>query len=204
MRRGPFRYQGHRITYDEYGEGERVARARPRPADEPADVRAPGARDGRAREPRDHRRPARPRALGPAGRHALYSMTAFARPGRGADRPPRARRAGGRRHLARRQRRRSRWPSAIPSACGALFIEMPVLDNALVAAAMIFTPMLVGAALRQARAAGSARGHRAGSRASHYLVDIGLDWIRQDPRPRGRCSRASVRPHRAAAAPSAG
>jgi pimeloyl-ACP methyl ester carboxylesterase len=62
-----------------------------------------------------------------------------------------------------------------------LFIEMPVLDNALVAVAVAFTPVLVashlGAPLLSAVAALARRVPR-----SHYLLDIGLDWVRRDPR----------------------
>lgn len=67
-----------------------------------------------------------------------------------------------------------------PERAGALFIEMPVLDNALLGAALIFTPILVG--LRFGRpilgvmAAAANRIPR-----SHYLVDILLDWTRRDP-----------------------
>jgi pimeloyl-ACP methyl ester carboxylesterase len=69
-----------------------------------------------------------------------------------------------------------------PGRAAGLFIEMPVLEDALLAAALVFTPMLlflrfgapllkwVGAAARQVP-------------RSNYLLDIGLDWIRQDPEP---------------------
>lgn len=69
-----------------------------------------------------------------------------------------------------------------PERAGALFIEMPVLEDALLGAALIFTPVLLG--LRFGRpllkgvAAVTSRIPR-----SNYLVDIGLDWIRQDPDP---------------------
>lgn len=61
-----------------------------------------------------------------------------------------------------------------------LFVEMPVLDNALVAVAIAFTPVLIGAKL-------GAPGLRVLSALtqrvprSHYLVDIALDWVRRDP-----------------------
>lgn len=62
-----------------------------------------------------------------------------------------------------------------------LFVEMPVLDNALVAVAVAFTPILVGTQLGAplfSVVAGLARRIP----RSHYLVDIGLDWARRDPR----------------------
>lgn len=62
-----------------------------------------------------------------------------------------------------------------------LFVEMPVLDNALVAVAMAFTPVLVGAQLGAPVLGLLARVARRIPR-SHHLVDIGLDWMRRDPR----------------------
>ncbi|HEY8467949.1 MAG TPA: alpha/beta hydrolase [Solirubrobacterales bacterium] len=69
---------------------------------------------------------------------------------------------------------------ANPGRARALVIEMPVLDNALLGASLFFTPVLVG--LRFGRPA--LRGLAAlTSRVprSHFLVDILLDWTRQDP-----------------------
>ncbi len=67
-----------------------------------------------------------------------------------------------------------------PDKARALFIEMPVLDNALVAAGVIFLPILIalrfGKPLIGAAAAVMNRIPR-----SHYLVDILLDWTRRDP-----------------------
>jgi pimeloyl-ACP methyl ester carboxylesterase len=69
-----------------------------------------------------------------------------------------------------------------PDRVEALFIEMPVLDNALSAVAAIFTPILV--ALRFGRPALEVLA-RVTSQIprTNFLVDIGLDWIRQDPGP---------------------
>jgi pimeloyl-ACP methyl ester carboxylesterase len=67
-----------------------------------------------------------------------------------------------------------------PKRVKAMMIEMPVLDNALLAAAVIFTPMMVtlrfGEPILKLIAAGARRIPR-----SNPLLDIGLDWIRQDP-----------------------
>jgi pimeloyl-ACP methyl ester carboxylesterase len=69
-----------------------------------------------------------------------------------------------------------------PERVQALFIEMPVLDNALSAVASIFAPIMI--ALRFGRPV-----FEAVSRAtamlprSHFLVDIGLDMVRQRPGP---------------------
>jgi pimeloyl-ACP methyl ester carboxylesterase len=67
-----------------------------------------------------------------------------------------------------------------PRLARGLFIEMPVLDNALVAAGLTFLPILV--TLRFARPALAATS-RVTNRIprSHYLVDILLDWTRRDP-----------------------
>jgi pimeloyl-ACP methyl ester carboxylesterase len=69
-----------------------------------------------------------------------------------------------------------------PNRVEALFIEMPVLDNALSAVAAMFTPILI--ALRFGRPAFEVLA-RVTSQVprTHFLVDIGLDWIRQDPGP---------------------
>jgi pimeloyl-ACP methyl ester carboxylesterase len=67
-----------------------------------------------------------------------------------------------------------------PERARALFIEMPVLENALLAVAVIFTPIMAvlqlgGPALRLVAGAAN-RVPR-----THYLVDITLDWVRRDP-----------------------
>jgi pimeloyl-ACP methyl ester carboxylesterase len=69
-----------------------------------------------------------------------------------------------------------------PQRVRALFIEMPVLDNALGAVAAIFAPILV--ALRFGRPVFEAIS-RATSMLprSHFIADIGLDLVRQDPGP---------------------
>ena len=67
-----------------------------------------------------------------------------------------------------------------PKAARGLFIEMPVLDNALVAAGVIFLPMLI--ALRVARLPLTALAAFANRvPRTHYLVDIALDWTRRPP-----------------------
>jgi pimeloyl-ACP methyl ester carboxylesterase len=69
-----------------------------------------------------------------------------------------------------------------PQRVRALFIEMPVLDNALSAVAAIFAPIMI--ALRFGRPGFEALSQVA-SRIprSHFLVDLGLDFFRQDPGP---------------------
>jgi pimeloyl-ACP methyl ester carboxylesterase len=69
-----------------------------------------------------------------------------------------------------------------PDRTGALFVEMPVLENALLGAALIFTPILLGLRLGSPMLKVLAAVARRVPR-SNYLLDIGLDWIRQDPEP---------------------
>jgi pimeloyl-ACP methyl ester carboxylesterase len=180
---GDFLYEGHRIEYDSYGEGERVL------------VLAHGllmnrrmyehlgpalAREGNRTICVDllgHGRSDRPEDL------RLYSMPLFARQiaalldhleldsavvggtSLGANVAL---------ELAVRQ----------PERVRGLFIEMPVLDNALPAVAGAFAPLLLG--LRVVRPA-----FELASRLSslvprtNYLIDIALDLIRQRPGPSG-------------------
>ena len=180
---GEFRYEGHRISYDSYGEGERVLvlvhgllmnrRMFERLGPELA---AAGNRvicvdllgHGRSDRPEDLR---------------LYSMPLFARQVVGLLDHLELSSAvvGGTSlganvglELAVRYSERAR----------ALFVEMPVLDNALPAVAGAFTPVLLG--LRYGKPA-----FELVSRATsmlprtNYMLDIGLDWVRQRPGPSG-------------------
>jgi pimeloyl-ACP methyl ester carboxylesterase len=67
-----------------------------------------------------------------------------------------------------------------PERVKAMFIEMPVLEDALLPAAAAFTPLLAllrfGAPLMRWLAALTSRIPR-----TNYLVDLGLDFVRQDP-----------------------
>lgn len=69
-----------------------------------------------------------------------------------------------------------------PDRAGALFIEMPVLEDGLLGAALTFTPVLLGLRFGNPILKGAAALTRRIPRGN-YLVDIGLDWIRQDPEP---------------------
>jgi pimeloyl-ACP methyl ester carboxylesterase len=63
-----------------------------------------------------------------------------------------------------------------------LFLEMPVLDNALVAMAGAFTPVMVGLRLGRPAFEVLSRVTSAIPR-TNFLIDIGLDWVRQRPGP---------------------
>jgi pimeloyl-ACP methyl ester carboxylesterase len=67
-----------------------------------------------------------------------------------------------------------------PKRVRAMLVEMPVLDNALLAVAAIFTPILlslrIGEPVLKLGASVARRIPR-----SNVLLDMGLDWLRQDP-----------------------
>jgi pimeloyl-ACP methyl ester carboxylesterase len=69
-----------------------------------------------------------------------------------------------------------------PDRASGLFLEMPVLDNALVAVAGAFTPVMLGLQLGRPLFEVVSRLTSALPR-THHLVDIGLDWVRQRPGP---------------------
>jgi pimeloyl-ACP methyl ester carboxylesterase len=69
-----------------------------------------------------------------------------------------------------------------PARARALFVEMPVLDNALSAVAGIFTPVMLGLRLGRPAFEALSRVTSAIPR-TNYLVDIGFDWVRQRPGP---------------------
>jgi pimeloyl-ACP methyl ester carboxylesterase len=178
---GDFLYEGHRIEYDSYGEGDRVLvlahgllmnrrmfeRLAPTLADRGNRVICVDMLGhGRSDRPEDLR---------------LYSMPLFAR-----------QMAALLDHLEQ--------PAAVvggtslganialelavrePGRVAGLFIEMPVLDNALPAIAGIFAPVLLGLRLGRPVFEGISILTSAIPRTTH-LVDIGLDWVRQRPGP---------------------
>jgi pimeloyl-ACP methyl ester carboxylesterase len=70
-----------------------------------------------------------------------------------------------------------------PERVRGLLVEMPVLDNALLGCALAFTPLLVGltfgAPVARVLASVASRSPRTGS----LLPDMMLDWVSQDPKP---------------------
>ena len=73
--------------------------------------------------------------------------------------------------------------SMAPERVRGMMVEMPVLDNALLGVSVIFTPILLGPALRRAAAEADLRRSPGGSRARTYVLDLWLDMARQDPAP---------------------
>jgi pimeloyl-ACP methyl ester carboxylesterase len=69
-----------------------------------------------------------------------------------------------------------------PERARALFIEMPVLDNALSVVAATFTPLMVGLQFGRPVFELVSRLTSAIPR-TNYLIDIGLDWVRLRPGP---------------------
>jgi pimeloyl-ACP methyl ester carboxylesterase len=76
--------------------------------------------------------------------------------------------------------------SAAPERVRGIVIEMPVLDNALLASALAFTPVLVALTVGEPAMKLLARGARAVPRAvlPHY-GNVLLDLVRQEPAPGG-------------------
>ena len=178
---GEFRYEGHRISYDVYGEGKRLIvlvhgllmnrHMFDRLAPELAErgnrvVTVDMLGHGRSDRPEDLR---------------LYSMPLFARQvvalldHLGEESAV----VGGTSlgaNIALEVAVRH------PARARALFIEMPVLDNALATVAGLFTPVLLGLKFGRPAFEGLSLLTRAIPRTS-YLLDIGLDWVRQRPGP---------------------
>jgi pimeloyl-ACP methyl ester carboxylesterase len=74
--------------------------------------------------------------------------------------------------------------SLAPERLRGMVVEMPVLDNALLASAAAFTPLMVGLTFgRPLMRLVAAAARRVPSRGVPWQVDILLDWIRQDPKP---------------------
>jgi pimeloyl-ACP methyl ester carboxylesterase len=71
-----------------------------------------------------------------------------------------------------------------PERLRGMLIEMPVLDNALLACAVIFAPLLVALTFGEPAMRAVARAARlVPARALPEWADVGLDVVRQDPKP---------------------
>ena len=69
-----------------------------------------------------------------------------------------------------------------PDRVKGMMVEMAVLDNALLAVGTIFTPILAGLRFGEPVLNAIAKVARRIPR-SNFMLDIGLDWMRQDPAP---------------------
>ena len=176
-----FSYSGHRISYDEYGSGERPLilihgllmnrhmfdRLGPEMA----------ARGNRvvAIDLLGHGRSDRPADM------SHYSMTFFARQVEALmDHLGIGNAVVGGTSLGANVTLEMAFTS--PRRVRAMVLEMPVLDNALLAVAVIFTPIMLGlrfgAPVLRLLASGARRIPR-----TNPLIDLGLDLVRQDPEP---------------------
>ena len=70
-----------------------------------------------------------------------------------------------------------------PDRVQGMLIEMPVLDNALLGCAIAFTPLLISLTFGAPIARLLGRGARAVPRGGWLLGDMLLDWASQDPKP---------------------
>jgi pimeloyl-ACP methyl ester carboxylesterase len=179
---GHFEFDGHRLLYDEYGGGNRVV------------VLLPGLLFSRAMHA--------PLAAALAGRgHRVICLDPL---GHGdSDRPPEmwnySMTIFGRQAVALLDHAGVEQAVlggtslganvsleaavAAPERVKGLLIEMPVLDNALLACAIGFTPLLAGLTFGAPVARLVARGARRVPRGFSHLGDMLLDWLSQDPKP---------------------
>ena len=74
---------------------------------------------------------------------------------------------------------------AAPDRVRGAIIEMPVLDNALLGCALAFTPMLVGTTIGLPVTRPLAALARMLPRTGRHTVDVVLDWASLDPKPSG-------------------
>ena len=70
-----------------------------------------------------------------------------------------------------------------PERVRGMVIEMPVLDNALLACAVAFTPLMIALTIGEPVMRRIASLARLIPSERVFLADLGLDWIRQDPAP---------------------
>jgi pimeloyl-ACP methyl ester carboxylesterase len=177
-----FKFDGHRLVYDEYGDGERVV------------LLLPGLLFSR----RMHRPLAE--ALAGRGHRVLcldllghgdsdrpaemwnYSMTIFGRQAIALlDRMGVEQAVIGGTSLGGNAALEA--AAATPERVKGLVVEMPVLDNALLGSALTFTPMLVGLTFGAPVARFVGSGARLVPRGFWHLGDMLLDWVSQDPKP---------------------
>ncbi|HZU04634.1 MAG TPA: alpha/beta hydrolase [Chloroflexota bacterium] len=75
--------------------------------------------------------------------------------------------------------------AAAPDRLRGMVIEMPVLDNAIPACGAAFTPLLFALTFGEPGMRALARVARAVPRRVPFLLELFLDWISQDPGPSG-------------------
>jgi pimeloyl-ACP methyl ester carboxylesterase len=74
--------------------------------------------------------------------------------------------------------------SAAPERLRGMVVEMPVLDNALLACALAFTPLMVGFTLGEHPSRLVSKIARlVPNKRLPFLLDVGVEWLQQDPKP---------------------
>ena len=180
-RDGSFTFEGHTLTYSEWGEGEQVLvlvhglLMNRRMFDRLAPEMASRGNRVVCVDLLGHGRSDRP------GDMRLYNMPEFGRQTAALldhlelDRPV----VGG---TSLGANSTLEFAAAYPGRARALLIEMPVLDNALLGAALAFTPVLLSLRFGRPVLEGLAMALQRVPRTNH-LLDMGLDWLRQEPGP---------------------
>jgi pimeloyl-ACP methyl ester carboxylesterase len=177
-----FDFEGHRLVYDDYGDGERVvvllpgllfSRQMHRPL---AETLADRGHRVVCLDLLGHGDSDRPPEM------ANYSMTIFGRQALALLDHIEVEQAviGGTSLGANAALEAA---AADPDRVKGLVIEMPVLDNALLGCALAFTPLLVGLTFGAPVARLVGRASRAVPRGNFLLGDMLLDWVSQDPKP---------------------
>jgi pimeloyl-ACP methyl ester carboxylesterase len=181
-RRRRFGYEGHKLVYDEWGTGDRPVLLLPgllfsRTMHAPlAETLARRGHRVLCLDLLGHGDSDRPEEM------TSYSMTAFGRQAvalldhAGIDRAV----VGG---TSLGANVALETAGAAPRRVRGLLVEMPVLDNALLASALAFTPLLAGLTFGAPLARLLGAGARRVPRGAALLVDMLLDWASQDPKP---------------------
>jgi pimeloyl-ACP methyl ester carboxylesterase len=176
-----FSYEGHRISYDEYGEGDRPLvlihglLMNRRMFDRLGPEMAERGNRVFAIDLLGHGRSDRPTQM------SHYSMTFFARQVEALlDHVGLDEAVVGGTSLGANTTLELAYLS--PERVRGMMVEMPVLDNALLAAAVIFTPIMIGLRFGEPMLRRLASAARRIPR-SNPLLDMSLDLVRQDPGP---------------------
>jgi pimeloyl-ACP methyl ester carboxylesterase len=177
-----FEFEGHRLVYDDYGEGERVvvllpgllfSRGMHRPL---AETLAERGHRVVCLDLLGHGDSDRPREM------SNYSITIFGRQAIALLDNLEVEQAviGGTSLGANTALEAA---AAAPDRVKGLMIEMPVLDNALLGCAIAFTPLLVGLTFGAPAARALGRAARLVPRGTSLVGDMLVDWVSQDPKP---------------------
>jgi pimeloyl-ACP methyl ester carboxylesterase len=177
-----FRYDGHRLVYDEYGSGDRTVLLLP-PLLFSRKIHRPLAETLAERGHRvlcldllGHGDSDRPPEMG------NYSMQIFGQQGIALlDHLDISRAVVGGPSLGANAS--LEVAAAAPERVRGLLIQMPVLDNALLGCALAFTPLLVSLTFGAPLARLAGLGAALVPRGLSHLGDSMLDWVAQDPKP---------------------